>query len=113
MHQIVSFIRVSTGKQGKSSLGIEVQREAIAQFAAAEGREVLDEFEEVETGREATRLDRNRLPSAAVADKLFSSCTIYATLIAFPARRRLHAPDLVRLQLARLFAWNGQMGPIK
>ena len=43
MRQIVSYIRVSTGKQGKSGLGIEAQREAIARFAAAEGCEVLAE----------------------------------------------------------------------
>jgi DNA invertase Pin-like site-specific DNA recombinase len=36
MRQIVSYIRVSTGQQGKSGLGIEAQREAIAHFAAAE-----------------------------------------------------------------------------
>jgi hypothetical protein len=34
MGQIVSYIRVSTGKQSKSGLGIEAQREAIARFAA-------------------------------------------------------------------------------
>ncbi|HQU05075.1 MAG TPA: hypothetical protein PLT25_10220 [Acidocella sp.] len=28
MRQIISYIRVSTGKQGKSGLGIEAQREA-------------------------------------------------------------------------------------
>ena len=37
MRQIVSYTRVSTGNQGKSGLGIEAQREAIARFAAAEG----------------------------------------------------------------------------
>ena len=44
MRPIVSYIRVSTGKQGKSGLGIEAQRDAIARFAAAEGLEVLSEF---------------------------------------------------------------------
>jgi hypothetical protein len=29
MGQIISYIRVSTGKQGKSGLGIEAQRDAI------------------------------------------------------------------------------------
>jgi DNA invertase Pin-like site-specific DNA recombinase len=58
MRQIISYIRVSTGKQGKSGLGIEAQREAIARFAAAEGREVLAEFVEVETGKGSDALDR-------------------------------------------------------
>ena len=51
MRPSISYIRVSTGKQGKSGLGIEAQREAIARFAAAEGLEVLTEFVEVETGK--------------------------------------------------------------
>ena len=67
MHPIVSYIRVSTGKQGKSGLGIEAQREAIARFAAAEGREVLDEFVEVETGKGSDALDRRPKLAEALA----------------------------------------------
>jgi DNA invertase Pin-like site-specific DNA recombinase len=58
MRQIVSYIRVSTGKQGKSGLGIEAQREAIARFAATEGCEILAEVVEVETGKGSDALDR-------------------------------------------------------
>src|SRR5271167_1701017 len=67
MVQMISYIRVSTGKQGKSSLGIEAQREAIARFAAAEGREVLAEFVEVETGKGADALDRRPRLAEALA----------------------------------------------
>jgi DNA invertase Pin-like site-specific DNA recombinase len=67
MQQIVSYIRVSTGKQGKSGLGIEAQREAIARFAATEGREVLAEFVEVETGKGADALDRRPKLAEALA----------------------------------------------
>src|SRR5271169_6908394 len=67
MHQIVSYIRVSTGKQGKSGLGIEAQRAAIAHFATAEGREVLAEFVEVETGKGADALDRRPKLAEALA----------------------------------------------
>src|SRR5450631_941440 len=65
MKPIVSYIRVSTGKQGKSGLGIEAQREAIARFAGAEGLEVLTEFVEVETGKGNDAL--NRRPTLAEA----------------------------------------------
>ena len=65
MKPIVSYIRVSTGKQGKSGLGIEAQREAIARFAVAEGLEVLTEFVEVETGKGNDAL--NRRPNITVA----------------------------------------------
>ena len=51
MRQVVSYIRVSTGKQGASGLGIEAQREAIARFVAAEGMELAGEHVEVETGK--------------------------------------------------------------
>src|SRR5271155_4287440 len=67
MRQIVSYIRVSTGKQGKSGLGIEAQREAIARFAVAEGCEVLAEVVEVETGKGADALDRRPKLAEALA----------------------------------------------
>jgi DNA invertase Pin-like site-specific DNA recombinase len=58
MKPVVAYIRVSTGKQGRSGLGIEAQREAIKRFAAVEGYEVLSEIVEVETGKGADALDR-------------------------------------------------------
>jgi DNA invertase Pin-like site-specific DNA recombinase len=67
MGQIISYIRVSTGKQGKSGLGIEAQREAIARFAAAEGREVVAEFVEVETGKGSDALERRPKLAEALA----------------------------------------------
>jgi DNA invertase Pin-like site-specific DNA recombinase len=67
MRQIVSYVRVSTGKQGKSGLGIEAQREAIARFAAAEGCEVLAEVVEVETRKGADALDRRPKLAEALA----------------------------------------------
>ena len=67
MHPIISYIRVSTGKQGRSGLGIEAQREAIARFAVAEGREVLAEFVEVETGKGSDALDRRPMLAEALA----------------------------------------------
>ena len=51
MGPVVSYIRVSTGKQGQSGLGMEAQREAISRFDMAEGLEVLAEFVEVQSGR--------------------------------------------------------------
>ena len=67
MRQVVSYIRVSTDKQGKSGLGIEAQREAIARFAEAEGCELLAELIEVETGKGADALDRRPVLAAALA----------------------------------------------
>ena len=67
MRPIVSYIRVSTGKQGKSGLGIEAQRAAVARFAAAEGLEVLSEFVEVETGKGTDALSRRPKLAEALA----------------------------------------------
>jgi len=67
MRPVVSYIRVSTGKQGKSGLGIEAQREAITRFVAAEGCEVVGEYVEVETGKGADALDRRPKLAAALA----------------------------------------------
>jgi DNA invertase Pin-like site-specific DNA recombinase len=57
-YPLVAYIRVSTQQQGKSGLGIEAQRAAIARFAEAEGLELIGEHVEVETGKGADALDR-------------------------------------------------------
>jgi DNA invertase Pin-like site-specific DNA recombinase len=67
MGQVVSYIRVSTDKQGKSGLGIEAQREAVARFIAAEGCEALGEYVEIETGKGADAIDRRPQLAAALA----------------------------------------------
>src|ERR1700690_3270583 len=67
MRQVVSYIRVSTAQQGKSGLGIEAQRAALARFIEAEGCETLAEFVEVETGKGADALDRRPQLAAALA----------------------------------------------
>jgi DNA invertase Pin-like site-specific DNA recombinase len=55
---IIAYYRVSTEKQGRSGLGLEAQRKAVAQFAANEAFEVAGEFVEVETGKGADALDK-------------------------------------------------------
>jgi DNA invertase Pin-like site-specific DNA recombinase len=67
MRQVVSYLRVSTDKQGKSGLGLEAQREAVARFLAAEGCEAVAEFVEVETGKGSDALDRRPQLAAALA----------------------------------------------
>jgi DNA invertase Pin-like site-specific DNA recombinase len=46
MKPLVAYYRVSTREQGRSGLGLEAQRETVARFAAAEGLEVIAEFDQ-------------------------------------------------------------------
>jgi DNA invertase Pin-like site-specific DNA recombinase len=63
----VAYLRVSTDRQGKSGLGLDAQREAIARFAAAERLTMLAEHVEVETGKGADALDRRPVLREALA----------------------------------------------
>ncbi|MET4628416.1 DNA invertase Pin-like site-specific DNA recombinase [Bradyrhizobium sp. I1.8.5] len=65
--QIVAYYRVSTGKQGRSGLGLEAQQAAVHRFAAAEGLEVVAEYIEVETGKAADAPERRPQLAAALA----------------------------------------------
>src|SRR3954471_19759341 len=76
MAQIVTYIRVSTAQQGKSGLGIESQRDAMARFCQAEGYEPLAEFLEIETGRGSDALDRRPQLAAALARAKRAKCSI-------------------------------------
>jgi DNA invertase Pin-like site-specific DNA recombinase len=66
MTNAVGYIRVSTTSQGRSGLGLEAQRAAIAQFAKSEGLEVSAVFEEVETGSGSDALERRPKLAAAL-----------------------------------------------
>ena len=67
MRQVVTYIRVSTAQQGRSGLGIEAQRAALARFIEAQDCAALAEFVEVETGKGADALDRRPKLAEALA----------------------------------------------
>ncbi len=50
---IVTYLRVSTDRQGQSGLGLEAQRVAVSPYVEA-GR-LLSEFVEIESGRKDDR----------------------------------------------------------
>lgn len=53
--KIVTYIRVSTDKQGRSGLGLEAQRAAIAAYAKTARAVTVAEYQEVESGRNNAR----------------------------------------------------------
>src|SRR5881392_2946155 len=74
--QIIGYIRVSTARQGRSGLGLEAQRDALARFAAAEDLEIVAEYVEVETGKGSDALDRRPELAAALADARRLKCPV-------------------------------------
>ena len=76
MQPIVAYHRVSTAAQGRSGLGLEAQRKAIAAFAQAEGFEIVAEFTEVETGKGSDALDRRPQLKAALKAAKKAKCEI-------------------------------------
>lgn len=56
--QFISYLRVSTQRQGASGHGLEAQRAVVERFLSERGRTAVGEFCEVETGKGANALER-------------------------------------------------------
>lgn len=75
--QIVSYLRVSTARQGVSGLGLEAQRAAVAAFTAASSHSLVAEFVEVESG---SKNARPQLTAALAACRLHRATLVIAKL---------------------------------
>ena len=75
MTSAIAYYRVSTARQGKSGLGVEAQKAAVARFAQTEGFDIIAEYLEVETGKGADALDRTEL-AAALAQARRAKCPV-------------------------------------
>lgn len=76
MSPIVSYLRVSTTRQGHSGLGLEAQRTAIRAFAESEGFEVAEEFVEMESGKGFDALERRPQLASALARAKKLRCSV-------------------------------------
>ena len=70
--RFVSYLRVSTARQGQSGLGLEAQRQAVAEHLNGGSWSLLREFVEVESG---SRNDRPQL-AAAIAECRLTGATL-------------------------------------
>ena len=73
---IVAYYRVSTQRQGRSGLGIEAQKAAVARFAEAENLTPIAEFTEVETSKGSDALERRPQLAAALAAARSAKCPV-------------------------------------
>ena len=75
--EFVSYYRVSTDKQGKSGLGLEAQKAAVADRLNGGRWQIIEEFIEVESGKRASR---PQLDAALAACKRHKAKLIVAKL---------------------------------
>lgn len=75
--QWVSYLRVSTERQGRSGLGLEAQRAAVTSHIASAGGRLLSEYVEVESGK---RDDRPQLVAALDTCRLTGATLLIAKL---------------------------------
>jgi DNA invertase Pin-like site-specific DNA recombinase len=75
--RIVSYIRVSTARQGDSGLGLEAQRVAVEAFTRQQKGNIIAEYVEVESGK---RSDRPELTKALALAKKAKATLLIAKL---------------------------------
>jgi DNA invertase Pin-like site-specific DNA recombinase len=71
--KFIAYYRVSTGKQGKSGLGLDAQKEAVRTYLNGGDWQIVDEFREVESGK---RSDRPELDKALAAARLHRAALV-------------------------------------
>ncbi len=75
--KFVAYYRVSTARQGRSGLGLEAQREAVAGYLGGNGWQLVAEHTEVESGK---RNDRPELAKALAACRVHGATLVIAKL---------------------------------
>jgi DNA invertase Pin-like site-specific DNA recombinase len=75
----ISYLRVSTGRQGRSGLGLEAQRKAVEDFMNGGSWQLAKEFVEIESGKK-TGQKRPVLAEAIQACRVYGAKLVIAKL---------------------------------
>lgn len=75
--RFISYVRVSTARQGRSGLGLEAQREAVRTYLNGGSWSLIAEVTEVESGK---RSDRPRLAEALKLCRIHNATLVIAKL---------------------------------
>ncbi len=75
--RFVAYLRVSTARQGQSGLGLEAQRQGVADYLASVGGSLIATYTEVESGK---RNDRPELAKAMHHAKVIGGTLLIAKL---------------------------------
>jgi DNA invertase Pin-like site-specific DNA recombinase len=75
--KFVCYYRVSTARQGKSGLGLDAQRAAVATYLNGGNWQIVEEFTEIESGKNA---DRPALDKALAAARLHRAALVVSKM---------------------------------
>src|ERR1700751_2424120 len=75
--KFVCYYRVSTSRQGRSGLGLEAQREAVKTYLNGGNWTIVDEYTEVESGKNS---DRPALEKALAAARLHRASLVVSKI---------------------------------
>src|SRR5258706_801459 len=75
--KFVCYYRVSTGRQGKSGLGLDAQRAAVATYLNGGNWQIVEEFTEIESGKNS---DRPALDKALAAARLHRAALVVSKM---------------------------------
>jgi DNA invertase Pin-like site-specific DNA recombinase len=75
--KFIGYYRVSTARQGKSGLGLDAQRAAVATYLNGGNWQIVEEFTEIESGKNS---DRPALDKALAAARLHRAALVVSKM---------------------------------
>ena len=101
----MGHVRVSTGKQERSGLGLEAQQAALIKFAEAEGFALVETMVETESGKTDDRRDKGRELQAEAEARAEALRPVFAELASLSHRAAANALNERGIKTATGKAW--------